>query len=282
MIENNLVDDLISLSHEIGHNPALVQGGGGNTSVKLDEKRMLIKSSGVCLKDMHQSHGLSMVDYSAISNYLKSPDSCREMFIKRLLSFTLDDVQGRPSMETGFHALLKIFVLHTHSVYANLLTCSFEGLSIAKNLFSHFIWIDYKTPGRELTLEIKKKLDFMDTIPSILFLKNHGLIVTGDTKKSVLSLNNEVNSKIIDWFNLEKINYSPDEKGISLEFIKEHILFPDQVVYAQASEEILWSYRYLLSTMRNKNLRPNFLSKDEITILLNMESERYRQKMAQK
>ena len=46
---------LISISNEIGSNKAYIQGGGGNTSVKLDENLMLIKSSGTSLKDMSKN-----------------------------------------------------------------------------------------------------------------------------------------------------------------------------------------------------------------------------------
>ena len=49
---------LIKISTTTGKDTALVQGGGGNTSVKTaDGKYMFIKASGTALKDMSESRG---------------------------------------------------------------------------------------------------------------------------------------------------------------------------------------------------------------------------------
>ena len=45
----------------------------------------------------------------------------------------------RPSVEVGFHAILKKYVIHTHSVYANIITCSMEGEALAEKLFKDSI-----------------------------------------------------------------------------------------------------------------------------------------------
>ena len=50
---NQALADLIKISRDTGIDPTLVQGGGGNTSVKTDDgKYMYIKASGTALKDM--------------------------------------------------------------------------------------------------------------------------------------------------------------------------------------------------------------------------------------
>ena len=50
--------DLIRISNETGIDPTLVQGGGGNTSVKTDDGQyMYIKASGTALKDMNAKQG---------------------------------------------------------------------------------------------------------------------------------------------------------------------------------------------------------------------------------
>ena len=52
------LSELIKISNAVGRNAALVQGGGGNTSVKTaDGKYMYIKASGTALKDMNGKHG---------------------------------------------------------------------------------------------------------------------------------------------------------------------------------------------------------------------------------
>lgn len=50
---DKVLADLIKISNTTGKDPALVLGGGGNTSVKTaDGKYMYIKASGTALKDM--------------------------------------------------------------------------------------------------------------------------------------------------------------------------------------------------------------------------------------
>jgi len=50
--------DLIRISNAVGKDKALVQGGGGNASVKTaDGKYMYIKASGTALKDMNARQG---------------------------------------------------------------------------------------------------------------------------------------------------------------------------------------------------------------------------------
>ena len=52
------LSDLIRISNATGKNPTLVQGGGGNTSVKTDDgKYMYIKASGTALKNMNEQCG---------------------------------------------------------------------------------------------------------------------------------------------------------------------------------------------------------------------------------
>ena len=54
--------DLIHVSNEVGKDPDLIQGGGGNTSVKTGEGRMYVKASGTALKDMCEGAGYRLVD----------------------------------------------------------------------------------------------------------------------------------------------------------------------------------------------------------------------------
>ena len=133
-MKKNKIEELVFMSNDIGGDPACTQGGGGNISVKLDEEQMAIKSSGRALKEMTRDDGYSIVDYKKIRNHLNSSDQSEHAFLQELRSCTFEGY-SRPSMETGFHALLGDYVIHTHSVYANLLTCSKEGKNIVSKLF---------------------------------------------------------------------------------------------------------------------------------------------------
>ena len=58
IVADKALTDLIRISNLVGKDPALVQGGGGNTSVKTaDGKYMFIKASGTALKDMNATQG---------------------------------------------------------------------------------------------------------------------------------------------------------------------------------------------------------------------------------
>lgn len=46
-----------------------MQGGGGNTSVKLDDTLMAIKASGFCLKDIEIDKAYAVLDYAALRRF---------------------------------------------------------------------------------------------------------------------------------------------------------------------------------------------------------------------
>jgi hypothetical protein len=169
-------------------------------------------------------------------------------------------------------------------VFVNVFLCSKQGRNIVKELFPDSLWIKYWSPGKSLTLAIKKELDrenqtFSDQ--KIIFLQNHGLIVSSDTGELALSLHEHINDKIKTSFNLAefKIVNSFDKKI-------ENALFPDQVVYlgddhllSQAARETLSAYFYIEKEIHNLNLSPNYLSKTDVDKITNMESEKFRKSL---
>ena len=65
MVDTALAD-LIKISNAVGKDTLLVQGGGGNTSVKTaDGKYMYIKASGTLLKDMDAQTGWRRMNIDA-------------------------------------------------------------------------------------------------------------------------------------------------------------------------------------------------------------------------
>ncbi len=285
-MKKNKIKELAFMSRDIGYDPACTQGGGGNTSVKLDEEQMAIKSSGKALKEMTENDGYSIVNYKKIRDYLYLSDQNEHTFLQELKSCTVEGYT-RPSMETGFHALLGDYVIHTHSVYANLLTCCEEGKDIASKLFKKAFWLDYVTPGYELTLAIKKIAQKNRWDEGIIFLKNHGIIVAAQTAQSVLNLHKDIHTKIQSYFNLSTNAFEFEDTKDAPDFAKNCMLFPDQVVYTlsdaenletTSAQEVSAAYNFVLQILKEKGLTPSFLSKENIEVLLNMESEKYRQK----
>lgn len=282
---DNKLRDLVAVSKEIGRNVAYIQGGGGNTSVKFDDARMAVKASGCLLKDMSLSDGLSVVDYEGMVSYIAAPAADDNVFNEHIRSLVIA-MSDRPSMETGCHALLNKFVIHTHSVYVNLLTCSVEGTELSKSLFPDASWLPYITPGRDLTVAIRDLVEQEGTPPKAIFLKNHGLMVSAETARAAYDIHEEINQKIRDAFGLAAISSEMEVHSRSIDYIRSHILFPDQVVYTQASskllrsqaaKETLWAYNYILDNIEDLGLTADFLAQDRAGVLLGLDSEKHRQ-----
>jgi len=257
--------DLEYISKEVGIPVEYTQGGGGNTSVKLDEQYMAVKASGCKLKQITPTEGYVIIDYQRIKDYYDNVDlNIDSDFEKDSVEMTRQSVQPvpwlktlRPSVEAGFHSILKKYVIHTHSVYANILTCIENGQELVNRIFSgkmyETVWIPYINPGFCLTLKIREAIrecrQRTGKVPEVFFMENHGLIVTTDECDKTVKLHSEVNEAIRKYLGIAEAFPSVhlDEKtmtsktGYILEFIKSGnlkpgffekvILYPDQYVY---------------------------------------------------
>lgn len=249
---------LIKIARAIGNQPDYFQGGGGNLSFKTDANTMVIKASGYRVSDMNATTGLAAVNYPPIRNFYEKQASHLDIETliaenkKLVLENTISDnanLPSRPSMEVGFHAIGGPCVIHSHSVYANILNCSFEGKEIITELFPKAINIPYHTPGAPLTVSIQKQLN---TDSHIIFLENHGLIVWAETAEHALELHEQVTMQIKKRFGItepfpivavrknEADCFLSDTPWISAFLQKSPervaamhntVLFPDQAIY---------------------------------------------------
>ena len=83
-------------------------------------------------------------------------------------------------------------------------------LSIFKNY--DIALINYKTPGIELALELFNSLESFEKIPNIIFLQNHGLIVTSETKNDIQKITDNVLEKIENYLKLDMSKYKLTNK----------------------------------------------------------------------
>ncbi len=258
---------LQEISQAVGNEPDYVQGGGGNTSVKLTENLMAVKASGCKLSQITPTEGFVVVDYQKIKKYYEQVDLAADIdYEKESVAFVqknIIEMEGiktlRPSVEAGFHSLLKKCVIHSHSVYANILCCIQNGEELVKEIFKdkpyECIWIPYINPGFTLTLKIqeaiKKALETKGFFPKVVFMENHGLIVSEEDSSACISLHKEVNDTIKEHFNINepypevKLEETASDTFVSktdylVEFFKksdidndffEQALSPDQLVY---------------------------------------------------
>ncbi|PKM50402.1 MAG: class II aldolase [Firmicutes bacterium HGW-Firmicutes-7] len=260
--------ELETISKGVGNLPEYVQGGGGNTSVKLNDELMAVKASGFKLNQITSKEGYVVINYKNIKNYYENVDiSSHTDFEKESVEFAKNNVvemEGfkilRPSVEAGFHSIMKKYVVHTHPVYANMLCCSFKGKDIVEEIFRDMkykcIWIPYINPGFCLTLKIKEGIEkcITDTgvFPEVIFMENHGLVVTTDDYMYALALHDEVNDLIKNYLeiktlfpeikleNIGEAHYRSNTRyildsfsrgKIDNDYIDKVALYPDQLVY---------------------------------------------------
>ena len=201
------LDDLILMSTQVGRDPELVQGGGGNTSVKTPDGKMYVKASGTALGDMAEGKGYRQVDVARCVAILDEeglasmPVLEREaLATQRLLECCVDDLPGRPSVEASLHAFLGRCVVHTHASVVNGLLCAKDSRSVVEDLFSeldppclYIEWTDYGHPlatrTREAVAEYKGKHGHL---PKVVLLGNHGVFVSTESPGEALELTAQV------------------------------------------------------------------------------------------
>lgn len=116
----------------------------------------------------------------------------------------------RPSVEAGFHSLLDTYVLHTHSVYANLACCARDGREIAAKVLSgaDYGWgmVPYVDPGARLTFAIRDELRRVEAEtgrrPAVILMQNHGILVHHDDPGQALAIHADANERIARAFGL--------------------------------------------------------------------------------
>jgi ribulose-5-phosphate 4-epimerase/fuculose-1-phosphate aldolase len=268
----NGLKELELISKAVGSKPDLIQGGGGNTSVKLDERLMAVKASGCKLSQVTPSEGFVVVDYKNIRNYFDNVDLNSGIdYEKDSVEFAqknVVEIEGlkklRPSVEAGFHSILKKYVIHTHAVYANILCCAQNGKELAEKIFApggySFVWVEYVNPGFGLTLKIKDAVaehtGAYGRHPEIIFMQNHGIVVNSDSCSRCIELHSEAMELIRECFGIKdeypgitlekagdntyisRTKYLEDAlKGSSIneDYLDKTALYPDQLVYLNGS-----------------------------------------------
>lgn len=230
----------VQISKYSGMREDLVQAGGGNSSFKISNEKMAIKASGFQLADVTEEDGYALVN----------PQIIRERFLGcEDLSVMTDDeskvilndafIEGkRPSIETFLHAISGRYTLHTHPMVVNVLTCRKGGMDVLKKLFPKALLVPYATPGVELAKAYfeayKEAANGQDEIFEIVFLQNHGLVVSADTAEDVIAKTEEVNSKLENYLGIDLEGYR--------KLTKLWGFFPEKIVWKVTDKNILDVY----------------------------------------
>jgi rhamnose utilization protein RhaD (predicted bifunctional aldolase and dehydrogenase) len=296
--------DLIRISNITGKDSALIQGGGGNTSVKTpDGKYMYIKASGTDLKDMNKYAGWCKLRLAPVLAIIKDKSitklgvQARETkVVKRLLLACVDKASAgsRPSIEAHLHAMLGKCVIHLHPVAVLSFACAKNGKAELEKLFKKIenqkskiknflppLWVPYAHPGFALAKKIAKlNVDYQNRFgkkPAVLFLQKHGLFISADSTDAALRLLRSIISrcagklKYPPLLRFAKQNGGGKAKPLNQKIIAYAKLCIRRAFYEAASRYAVISYFYddaIAAFWRQKNaqklLTPSALTPDEL------------------
>jgi rhamnose utilization protein RhaD (predicted bifunctional aldolase and dehydrogenase) len=197
--------ELVKISKAVGKDKSLVLGTSGNTSVKTDDGYMYIKANGTALRDMAGKKGWRKVKLKSVlricenKSLAKLSDNERKSRVSKALLAGCEDKTGinfKPSIESCFHACLDRIVIHLHPRTVLSYACAKNGKEALKTLFKTEklppLWIAYADPCYALAVKMLKLVgDYKKKYaknPSIIFLQNHGLVVTADSSQAAMRL----------------------------------------------------------------------------------------------
>lgn len=257
----------LRISQLIGNAPHLVQGAGGNTSVKMGDT-MLVKASGVLLKDVKQDYGYVSCNFRPIAEYVMKAKTESELdqWIQK------HGTGGTASIETSLHAVLPAkYIAHVHSVYTNVFACMEGG---ERYLPYHFV--SYHNPGLHLGRALAS--DTKAQASPVILLQNHGLIVQHNDPDEVMRLMHQVNESAIDVLKTKGV-FAPFAFRQNVIDFERHF-FPDSAVYAHAamSPEISSVHAYLAETIAALGGTPRYIDQSNVEYILSMDKEKYRMK----
>lgn len=231
----------------------LIQNSGGNISYKHNNK-IIISSSGISMKDLEYFNGYCVCDIKKIKKNIKTDYE----YFNNIFKSKIFESKERPSMETLLHIKMKKkFSLHTHPIFLNSILCSKQGKKILSKIFKNlkYQYVAYKTPGIDLG-------NFINPREDIIFLQNHGLIVTDNLAFNCLKISADIEEKCKDFFKNSTIKHTTNQP-----------LFPDYVVFQEKYQKI---NDIIYSNILSKGLDPSFLSNTDIKKLFSLETEKYR------
>ncbi|MBM6446952.1 class II aldolase [Pseudomonas sp. MIL9] len=240
-----LRDSVKKFCTDIGADPLLVQGAGGNVSWK-DEDVLWIKASGTWLAEAQEKDIFVPVALSKLRSSITSGDFSAkpELLIETSL---------KPSIETILHALMPHRVvahLHAIEILFHLVKNNFVDLfetHIPKSV--QWVYAEYKKPGEELARVVNNALSLKNA--NVVFLQNHGVVIGGDSTDEIFSTLNI----LIDGLKAtlpRQINKQIDFDSITTGPEATYILFPDNEIH-----ELVHHPEYFYSLKKQWALYPD-------------------------
>lgn len=184
--EDRVYRTLLAHSARIGADPALVQGAGGNTSLKRGDV-LWVKASGAWLAEAERRAIMVPVRIAPLLAALAAGDPRAETAQAFVISE--ENPTGlRPSIETTMHAVLPhrvVFHVHCVETIAFAIRADAEAALAAPLAGLAWAFVPYVRPGAPLTRAIAARLR---PETDILVLGNHGLVVGADDPAAAYAL----------------------------------------------------------------------------------------------
>jgi FMN phosphatase YigB (HAD superfamily)/ribulose-5-phosphate 4-epimerase/fuculose-1-phosphate aldolase len=266
------LNKLKQISKYCGERFDLVQAGGGNTSVK-HQNLMFIKASGYNLANIDENNGYVTIDNTILLEDIKNNQ------VKEVTEYNFIG-NKRGSIETFMHSILKKYTIHLHPIQINRILVTKQAKTIINEIYPNSLVIDYFTPGIKVCNEIKEKYNN----EKIIFLINHGIIVTCDKYDEIFNLledilekfesyqdldfskykhTNKISALVNDLFKTNNVSYLCEDTTIKyylnnkLELFKESITFPDFLIYCGL--ETLFDLSYMEEYKNKYNEPPKII-----------------------
>ncbi len=207
-IRKKHIEDFVRMSRFAGGRLDLIQAGGGNASIKMGNGLMLIKASGCYMGEVSQEQGYTEVRHEIpreiISGESRKPERPPKEEIERIAATALAQATEagapRPSIEMFMHAVLGKYVLHTHPLTATAVACRDGWKEILAAKFPDALLVEYHTPGIELAIAIFKEIIKRGANPQqgllVVFLENHGLVVSAEESGAVIEATDSVSAAL--------------------------------------------------------------------------------------
>lgn len=188
-----------ALSHfcaELGKDPLLVQGAGGNVSWK-EGSTLWVKGSGTWLANGDTEDIFVPVDLTEIHVSLQEQNS-------DITPRVIGEHRLKPSIETVLHAIMpQRVVVHLHAIHVLRILVRADSKKAINLLFNEpvlsgisFAYISYHKPGIELANAVLKSIQGKSDI-DIVFLENHGIVLGADTIDGIKNLLNRLDNACI-------------------------------------------------------------------------------------
>ncbi|MFD1798163.1 class II aldolase [Paracoccus aurantiacus] len=191
--EGPLWQEFLTVSARIGLDIGLVQGAGGNSSLK-DGRIMWIKASGNWLAAADTHPIMVPVDLAALRERVMASELAETDIAATTLSG--GPAGMRASVETPFHALLPgRCVLHVHCVDTIAAAIRVDAADLLHDRLAglNWRWQPYVKPGVPLTNALR---DSGAAEADLIVLGNHGLIAQADTPAAAEALLSQVRERL--------------------------------------------------------------------------------------